>query len=226
MRHYNFSRRVLGRIFPGFGVICAMAVLLGPLPLRAEPIGDLLWNYRTNSQDFCPENRSWLRPWNGNDESEGIWVDNLGGGCVGTVPWMSFDLIGNADGSFSLNNPQDMQFHAWTYVYVENETVISLPADRQDTAAPRWFLNAVDPPYNFDDYAEYPPTWSIDSGWSRIDITGYNQNQGYSFWSGPLQVDTWGSDPIPEPSALSLLVVAGLLLLGLRRAPWSRLVLR
>jgi hypothetical protein len=183
-------------------VAMGMAVLL-PVAAMANTLGDRLWNYRENAEDFFGANDSWVRPW------ETIVDDGYGmfqGGHNGYFLWHAMGVTGNSlDGSLSLDRPRDHQFHVWTYLYAPTARTISL--DGTGDCVPRWFLNyAFDSPRTFPDGA--PATISLVAGWNRLDITGYNQYDSFIFDSGPLanQVSIMNTLPVPEPSVLAMVV--------------------
>ena len=133
--------------------------------------GDHLWNFRQNADDRFHSNEAWVRPWRYNhDDGWGRWV----GGYSYELQWGPVSTIGNADGSFTISRSRDHQFHAWTYVYVANAKTITYNGGGD--CVPRVFLN-----YAFDSPMEFPTPLNLVSGWSRIDVTGYNQNSGYTF---------------------------------------------
>jgi len=150
--------------------------------------GDNLWNIRENADDRFHDNEPWLRPWRyDHDDGWGRWV----GYWSYELQWGGVSTIGGSDGSFSIGRGRDHQFHAWTYVHVETAQTISLSGSGD--CVPRAFLN-----YAFDSPIGFPAGLNLNSGWNRIDITGYNQNDGYTFTCGSLAnlVDVMGSSEI------------------------------
>jgi hypothetical protein len=141
--------------------------------------GDNLWNIRENGDDRFHDNEPWLRPWRYDyDDGWGRWV----GYWSYEVLWGPVSTVGNSDGSFSISRSRDTQFHVWTYVRVETDQTISLYGDGD--CVPRAFVNyAFDSPIGF---VAYHASLALNSGWNRIDITGYNQNEGYGFTCGAL----------------------------------------
>jgi hypothetical protein len=151
--------------------------------------GDNLWNIRENADDRFHENTPWLRPWRYNyDDGVGRWV----GYWTYEVPWGSVSTTGNSSGALSVSRSRDHQFHAWTYVYVTNAKNITLTGGGD--CVPRVFLN-----YEFDSPMGFSANLNLNSGWNRIDITGYNQNDSYYFTCGSLAdlVDIMNSSEIP-----------------------------
>ena len=140
---------------------------------------DNQWNIRNNSDDRFHDNTPWLRPWRYNyDDGVGQWI----GYWSYEVPWGPVSTIGESNGSFSIGRDRDRQFHAWTYVRVETDQTISLYGDGD--CVPRVFVN-----YAFDSPIQFLPnhaSLALHSGWNRIDITGYNQNEGFGFTCGAL----------------------------------------
>jgi PKD repeat protein len=143
----------------------------------ADPFtGDHLWNLRENADDRFHSNEAWLRPWRYNyDDGWGRWVGNYSY----HLQWGSTSTIGNSDGSFTVSRSRDHQFHAWTYAYCQNAKTIQLSGGGD--CVPRVFLNLL-----FDAPMQFPASLSLASGWNRIDITGYNQNDSYTFNCGAL----------------------------------------
>ncbi|MHC4791328.1 MAG: HYR domain-containing protein [Planctomycetota bacterium] len=141
--------------------------------------GDNLWNIRENTDDRFHDNMPWLRPWRYNyDDGVGQWI----GYWSYEVPWGPVSTIGDPDGSFSIGRSRDHQFHVWTYVRVETAQTISLYGDGD--CVPRVFVNyAFDTPIGF---SGHHAILALNSGWNRIDITGYNQNDSYNFTCGAL----------------------------------------
>ena len=141
--------------------------------------GDNLWNIRENADDRFHDNTPWLRPWQYDyDNGVGQWI----GYWSYEVPWGPVSTIGGSDGSFSIGRSRDHQFHVWTYVRVETNQSISLYGNGD--CVPRAFVN-----YEFNNPEEYPGSHAdlhLISGWNRIDITGYNQNDSYTFTCGAL----------------------------------------
>ncbi|MBN1910786.1 MAG: hypothetical protein JW818_13660 [Pirellulales bacterium] len=171
------------------GVLVALATW--PCP-TVQAAGDHQWNYEENYDDRFHDNQPWLRPWDGSDSTAGRWVGNW----TYRVPWHNKIEGGNADGSLSFGGPRDRQFHAWTFVYVDSPTTISISGGGD--CVPRWFLNyAFDSPYGF------PINVTLQEGWNRIDVTGYNQNDSWTFSMGPLagQVDIMDHEETTPPDA-------------------------
>jgi hypothetical protein len=194
-----------------------MLALVAVLPClasfaRAETLGNHLWNLRQNGQYFFDNNDSWVRPWEFNQDDG---YGEFQGGHQGSFPWGNTSTAGNsADGSLSLIRGVDTQFDAWTYLYVPTPATISLTG--QGDCVPCWFLN-----YQFDSPQQFPlgdsASINLSAGWNRLDITGYNQSDGFSFESGALasQVSVMNTSPVPEPSTISgltSLLVTGVLL--------------
>jgi hypothetical protein len=186
-----------------------LSVLVIPSVSFADTLGNHLWNYRENAEDFFGANDSWVRPWRTIvDDGEGRFV----GGHNGDFVWDPIGAVGNPlDGSLSLDRPRDHQFHVWTYVYVPTPKSILL--DGAGDCVPRWFLNLnFDSPQIFPDGA--PATINLLAGWNRLDITGYNQYDPFTFDSGPLasQVDMMNSSIYiaSEPSTICSLCVLSL----------------
>jgi len=157
--------------------------------------GDHQWNIRENGDDRFHSNESWLRPWRYDyDDGWGRWVGNY----TYEVHWGSVSKTGSADGSLSIGRGQDHQWHVWTYVYVEETRTITLSGSGD--CVPRAFLN-----YDFNNDMTFAPTFNLNAGWNRIDLTGYNQNSGYTFTCGALAdlVDVMNSEETnaPEPNA-------------------------
>ena len=141
--------------------------------------GDNLWNIRENADDRFHDNTPWLRPWRSSvDDGVGRWV----GQWSYEVPWGPVSTIGGSNGSLSISRTQDHQFHVWTYVHVATAQTISLYGAGDCVGSV--FVN-----YAFDNritFAGNYATLALNSGWNRIDITGYNQNSGYTFTCGAL----------------------------------------
>jgi thermitase len=153
-----------------------------PTPTPTPPSRDNLWNIRTNGDDRFHSNEAWLRPWRYDyEDGWGRWVGNYGyelqwgpiytqgSGNLGSFSWNTGPY-----GSLSLSGNRDIQWHAWTYVYVSGNKNVTLQGGGD--CVPRVFLNQA-----FDSPIEFPANLSLSVGWNRIDMTGYNQNQGYSF---------------------------------------------
>ncbi|MDD2666820.1 MAG: PKD domain-containing protein [Methanocellales archaeon] len=153
-------------------------------PYLYAPVGfaDNLWNIRYNADDRFHDNEPWLRPWRHDyEDGWGRWVGEWSyevpwsqnytqsSGSVGNLNW---DTLGN--GNLHISASKDHQWHAWTYVYVSSPKNITIPASGD--CVPRCFLN-----YAFDSPHTFPATLHLETGWNRIDLTGYNQNSGYSF---------------------------------------------
>ncbi len=177
-----------------FGLILAAAVLFLTWPFSTAKAGsgDHLWNYRENGDDRFHDNEPWLRPWDGNNESRGKWV----GYWTYEVPWGPVTTRGNPDGSLTFPGNRDQQFHIWTYVYVKTAKTIKLCGGGD--CVPRGFLN-----YAFDSPEQFCLCLCLVEGWNRIDITGYNQNDWYTFHVGPLAelVDAMSHVQVPIPDA-------------------------
>lgn len=144
--------------------------------------GNNLWNIRHNADDRFHSNEAWLRPWRYNyEDGWGRWV----GGYSYDLQWYdgpytqsSGDLGGfswtHGCGSLQINGSQDHQWHAWTYVYVDAPTSLTIPASGD--CVPTIFVNE-----DFDNPINFPGQINLTSGWNRVDIAGYNQNDGYIF---------------------------------------------
>jgi exo-beta-1,3-glucanase (GH17 family) len=147
--------------------------------------GDNLWNIRVNPGDYFHSNEAWVRPWRydyedgwgqfqGGYSYEFKWHETLtqNSGNIGGLSWNI-----SPRGDLSISGDRDIQWHAWTYVYVScpKSIIFNIQPGTSD-CVPRSFLNT-----NFNSPFEFPCTYTLTSGWNRIDITGYNQNQGYSF---------------------------------------------
>jgi hypothetical protein len=197
----------------------------------AQALGNHLWNLRENTQPFFDNNVPYVSPWEG---AYGKFYDDGYGMFVGPPPYDGDFLWGNAsttgnsaDGSLSLIRGVDTQFDAWTYLYVPTPTTISLTGDGD--CVPTWFLN-----YQFGSPQQFPlgdpASINLSAGWNRLDITGYNQSDGFSFESGALasQVGSMNTLPVPEPSTISAL--ASFLMVGasvwlIRRGKLARTML-
>jgi probable HAF family extracellular repeat protein len=184
---------------------------------KAETIGTNLWNLRENNQYFFDNNDSWVRPWRTTyDDGYGMFVGPAPDD--GDFSWNTSSTTGNPlDGSLTLIRGVDHQFDAWTYLYVPTPTIISLTG--QGDCVPCWFLN-----YAFDSPQQFPlgddsATINLVAGWNRLDITGYNQSDGFLFTSGSLasQVAVMNTSPVPEPSSLVLFGIGAASLFSLRR---------
>lgn len=150
--------------------------------------GDNLWNIRENADDRFHDNTPWLRPWRYNhDDGVGQWI----GYWSYEVPWGPVSTTGSPTGALSVSRSRDHQFHAWIYVHVATAKTISLSGSGD--CVPRAFLN-----YDFDSPIGFPAGLNLNSGWNRIDITGYNQNDSYYFTCGSLAnlVDVMNSSEI------------------------------
>ncbi len=167
-------------------------------------LGDNLWNFRWNGDDRFHDNEPWLRPWRYDyDDGWGRWVGEwtyeLKWSKTYTQPSDSIDgLDWNIDdnGNLHILADRDRQWHAWTYVYVSKSKNITIPADGD--CVPRAFLN-----YAFDNPKEFPVTLKLQTGWNRIDITGYNQNDSYAFdlnYFLASNVDVMNSSPFSIPT--------------------------
>ena len=152
-----------------------------PFTLSLSSFADNLWSFRWNGDDRFHDNEPWLRPWDGNNEAQGRWV----GRWTYAVPWSQTYLQSSgsangiswsidARGNLTVSADRDRQWHAWTYVYAGEPRVITIPAGGD--CVPRCVLN-----YDFDHPLSFPVTLNLQAGWNRIDITGYNQNSGYTF---------------------------------------------
>jgi len=172
-------------------------------------LGDNLWNFRYNADDRFHDNEPWLRPWRYDyDDGWGRWV----GKWTYEVQWSQTytQESGTTDGiSWSINNngnlnisgSRDHQWHVWTYVYVSSPKNITIPATGD--CVPRIFLN-----YDFDNPIQFPATLSLKAGWNRIDITGYNQNDGYSFnlnYDLAKNVDIMSSSELDNPFIIGVI---------------------
>jgi hypothetical protein len=156
-------------------VLLAVGVLLSVLgahPARAQSLtGDHRWNFRQDADDRFHANEAWVQPGRYNyDDGWGRWC----GGYEYEIPWGSTGAIGNTNGSFTISRDRDHQFHAWTFVRVAGPKDIVF--NGSGDCVPRAFLNT-----NFDLPLEFPATLHLVDGWNRIDISGYNQNSGYTF---------------------------------------------
>lgn len=176
------------------GVSIVLLILILPqFSWGQSNTGDHLWNFRENADDRFHDNTPWLRPWRYNyDDGCGRWV----GEWSYEVPWGPASTIGNPDGSFTISRSRDHQFHAWTYVYCETARIISFSGSGD--CVPRAFLN-----YAFDVPIGFPASLNLSIGWHRIDITGYNQNDSYTFSCGALAnlVDIMNSTEAQPPNA-------------------------
>ena len=155
--------------------------------------GNNLWNIRENADDRFPENTPWLRPWRTSyDDGWGRWV----GYWSYELQWGPVSTTGSSSGALSISRSRDHQFHAWTNVYVADAKTITLSGGGD--CVPRVFLN-----YGFDSPMGFPASLNLNSGWNRIDITGYNQNDSYSFTCGSLAnlVDIMNSNEMLPPVA-------------------------
>jgi hypothetical protein len=180
------------------GAAIVLLILTLCQPSWGQPnTGNHLWNLRENGDDRFHDNEPWLRPWRYNyDDGWGRWV----GYYTYELQWGPVSTIGNPDGSFSISRGRDNQFHTWTYVYCETARTITLSGGGD--CVPRAFLH-----YSFDDPIGFPATLNLQSGWNRIDIAGYNQNDSYTFSCGALAdlVDIMNDDSLsvqaPIPNA-------------------------
>jgi len=105
-----------------------------------------------------------------------------------------------------VNADRDRQWRAWTYVYVDAGKDITFSGGGD--CVPKIFLDGA-----FDSPMGFGQTIYLGPGWHRIDYTGYNQNSGFSFSSGSLDVKVIDSQATPEPITIALLATAGLLVL-------------
>lgn len=173
----------------------------------AVPLGDLLWNIRTEHKDYFHSNEATVRPWATN-------VDNGQGQFEGNysyiINWSPPTTTGNGSGGFNLGGQRDLQFSAWTFVFLKEPGQISLVVDGDCVP-----VAYADFPTNTTYGLPYNPAYSptLSAGWHRIDVTGYNQNDGYNFVANLSGVDVINSTIIPEPAAAApfLLVTATLL---------------
>ena len=164
--------------------------------------GNNLWNIRHNGDDRFHSNEAWLRPWVYDyDNGWGRWVGGYtyefqwyngpytqSSGSLGGFSW-TIDSTGNLE----IVGAKDNQWHVWTYVYVDTPKVLTITGTAD--AVLSYFLN-----YAFDNRIEGPANLNLISGWNRIDITGYNQNDSYSFnlnYALANNVDKMNSEPLP-----------------------------
>jgi len=150
--------------------------------------GDRLWNIRHNADDRFHSNDAWIKPWRyGYDDGWGKWE----GGYSYDLQWYngpytqpSGDLNGFSwfiiGGNLEIHGARDNQWHAWTYVYSATPKSLSIPGIDNGSVA-RIFVNSDinNPDFNYP--TQFPATINLAEGWNRIDITGYNQNDSYSF---------------------------------------------
>ena len=170
-------------------------------PARAQPpSGDNLWNFRQNADDRFHSNEAWLRPWRGSsDDGWGCWV----GGYSYELAWGDQSTVGSSDGSLTISRDRDYQFHVWTYVYVAVGKTITFNGGGD--CVPRVFLNRA-----FDAPMEFPASLTLAGGWNRIDMTGYNQNSGYTFTcSGLAALVDIMSSTLPPPNTPPVAVGGG-----------------
>ncbi|MBI5115223.1 choice-of-anchor J domain-containing protein [Candidatus Poribacteria bacterium] len=140
------------------------------------------WVIRYNADDRFNSNESWLRPWRGDFwEETGRWV----GFYSYEVPWTSlgawqsgsiagFSWSTGSNGEITITSDRDYQFWIYIWAYVREAKTVTLQGGGD--CVPRCFLN-----FSFDSPIQFPATLNLIAGWNRIDITGYNQNQGYTF---------------------------------------------
>ena len=175
---------------------------------------------RENPQDFFATSDSWVRSWATGSGYETGWGEFRGGHIL-QFHWGPTGTVGNpSDGSLSLDRGENIQFHVWTFLYVSAPGTIFLTGESD--CVPRWFLNLA-----FKSPQEFPfgSPASIDliADWSRLDITGYDQNRGFLFESSALagQVAIMNTSPLPEPSTFRILGVflaaSGAVVLARRR---------
>ena len=110
-----------------------------------EPLSDTSWNFRTNAEDRFHSNEAWVRPWQSgqpqppwpatNEAGSGGYVGNFGY----SIPWSGVNK--RPGGAFSYSASRDHQFHAWTYLYVENAKTIQLSGGGD--CIPSSFLNGA-----------------------------------------------------------------------------------
>ncbi|MFW9824693.1 MAG: MopE-related protein [Candidatus Thorarchaeota archaeon] len=177
-------------------------------PVNAQASGNNLWYIRINTDDRFHSNEAWLKPWRYDyDDGWGKWEGGYSylvqwyygpylqsSGSLGGLSW-SIDSNGN----LHVSAPRDYQWHAWTYIYVDSPKSISIPGGGD--CVPRIFLN-----YAFSNPIQFPGPLNLSAGWNRLDITGYNQNSGYSFnlnYALASNVDLMNSSRINIPPELN-----------------------
>ena len=157
---------------------------------RTDCCNDKLWNIRINVQDYFHSNESYVRPWRvfvddgfgvfiGEHGYEIEWHDGPFTNNYGSVSGLSWSVDKN--GKLIVKGPKDIQWHAWTYVYVGSATALTI----QTTPNSGWSCHRIFLNYDFDNpygpLHEIPGTLDLTPGWNRIDVTGYNQNDYQEF---------------------------------------------
>lgn len=177
------------------------------------PLGDNQWNVRAVGLDAFHSNEFDIRPWR-SGQPQAPWVDwaangtEQNGGWFGrgeNLVWRNPGSVGafsvsqnSSTGRLEIHGDRDHQWWAWTYVYVEEPTTVSLNMDCD--CRPNFYIDG-----NFDSRRGRSLSVELAAGWHRIDITGYNQNNGYRGIVTGLagQVDIMDSVPtyVPNPNA-------------------------
>lgn len=151
--------------------LCAAISIAGQAV--AGGIGDGLWNLRENGDDRFHSNESIVRPWRYNyDDGVGKWVGNHSY----DIPWTSAGTIGDGSGGFSISRGRDQQWSAWTWIYLTEARVVEFVGTGD--CVPVLYVDK-----EFDAGIRYvgdPIKLHLSAGRHRVDITGYNQNSGYT----------------------------------------------
>jgi len=127
--------------------------------MNSSGAGDNLWNYRSDGgYDHGSDNYGPCPP---TTVCNGYYFN-----------WGPASTIGSGTGDVSLSSGQDTGHWLWTYLYV----------DSAKTITPLYTTEGVDGVWLRGDFSnEVHQTWNLEPGYNRVDLTLYNQNQGFSF---------------------------------------------
>ena len=181
-----------------FGGIVAWGFALVAAAMAASGAGNHKWNLRENGDDRFHDNEPWLRPWRHNhDDGVGRWV----GQWTYDVPWGGVSLAGEADGSVIIGRSRDHQFHLWTHVFVRDGKTITLGGSGDCVLTAFVNYQKGDGTFTYEGFDApigFPAKLDLQAGWNRVDVTGYNQNSGYTCTINGLAalVDLMNNEPI------------------------------
>ncbi len=154
------------------GVLAGLALGLGAFQSLAVAgfAPNNLWNLRENAEDRFHSNEAIVRPWRFSfDDGVGKYVGNFSY----DIPWTDQGATGDGTGGFAISRGRDHQFSAWTFVYMQTAGMVTVTGGGD--CVPRLYWDLA-----FDDPHTLPTAVFLTQGWHRLDITGYNQNDGYN----------------------------------------------